>query len=283
MGDYDSRKFTKLFIERTKTNLTYIDLNVKHGDEVQEKQAKIEEIFNDSSQVTKDLVKKIRDEAKNIKNSSRDLSKISNELYTVASKIEDTKRIVESCMSSLKIVEKMEGQKLYEVTQLINSLMGVVILPYEMHKDFFNKPNKDNELLDSIKRCYEYKELRNFIKKHGDKGNWKSTYYDENTENDTIVFDFLRHIRNAACHSGDSALSILPLGDGEKIDRILFYDHYDNKDRGLQEFAMELSLFEVREMLDCIEEFYCNSPIGQLDKTEQIKKAEENVRRLLGK
>ena len=116
-------------------------------------------------------------------------------------------------------------------------------------------------------------------------GKWNSAYSIDKTPsgaiNDKIiVFSFLRHIRNAVCHSGDdAALSVLPLSEGKIISEVLFYDK--NMKRENEEFALRLSIWEVRKLIELIANFYRMPQIGDIDKTKAISKAEERAVRLL--
>ena len=94
------------------------------------------------------------------------------------------------------------------------------------------------------------------------------------------MFSFLKHVRNAVCHSGDDGtLSILPLSEGTIIEEILFYDK--NIIKSEEEFGMRLSVEEVRKMVKLIADFYCIPQLGQIDKTETIRNAETRVKRIL--
>ena len=180
----------------------------------------------------------------------------------------------------LNKVNSEENNKLYEVTQLLNSLMGIAVLPYEMNKDALKK------ITSRAKQSKSYKDLQHFIDKLVKSHQLTSTYKSE-TENRIYVNQFLRHIRNATSHSGNNAMSILPLLGGIEIEYILFYDRYPSlnvdevEDQDLQEFAMAISIKELEEMIILISTFYQESGIGEQDKTEKIKKGEERVRRLL--
>ena len=175
-----------------------------------------------------------------------------------------------------------EGKKLYEVTQLLNSLMGIAVLPYEMHKEFFQEvedelrteDNRGLSLSDIQKKLHkerEYEVLQNLIMRLHSEGKWSSTFKRDLRsgiiDDQKIVFGFLRHIRNVTCHSGNNAISILPLTEGEVIRNIMFYDRQDD-----QEFAMWLTVEELEEVVLAIADFYSNTSIGFIDKTKNIRK-----------
>lgn len=170
--------------------------------------------------------------------------------------------------------------------------MGIAVLPYEMHKEYFkviddNKKSEENRqkglkaIQDSVKNNLEYSILKDYIMKLYSDNKWKTTYLGEfkrgSISEEIVVFGFLKHLRNAVCHSGDNAMSILPLTEGIMIERIMFYDHYNG-----QEFAMCISVEELRKLVRYVADFYCNTQIGSIDKTENIKNAEKRVAEILG-
>ena len=214
----------------------------------------------------------------------------------MANKIDSSKKELEKSLRGLVSTGQMSNKKIYEITQLLNSLMGIAVLPYEMHKEFFtyipdnekSEENKGKSLRDiqnTVKSSLEYQKLLLYIMKLYKNKQWNTNYgFDINPNNgsineDRIVFRFLGHLRNATCHSGDNSLSILPLDDGVVIKEVLFYDV--NPDNKKEEFAMRLTVDDLQDLVNAVSEFYRNSPIGEIDKTAKIMKAEERVNKLL--
>lgn len=227
------------------------------------------------------------------------------DLHSLVGRIESNKRILEGKLNALARDVSKPDAELYEVTQLLNSLMGIAVLPYEMHKDYFKKiidedkrsvqnwGRTHSEIQDSIKAEPEYKQLQEYILELHDEGKWITTYTKELVDNqikkDVVVFAFLRHLRNAVCHSGDNAISILPLTEGRVIEEVLFYDSYDyvsnqkKKDNkiGCEEFAMRLSVKELRLLVEKVAMFYSDTSIGEIDKTKLINEVENKIKKLL--
>ncbi len=192
--------------------------------------------------------------------------------------------------------------ELFEVTQLLNSLMGLAVLPYEMHKDFFSRIlQTDIAGFIRLSNSLEYKLLTKYIMNLYRDNKWKTSYDsdlrdDGSIDEKKIAIRFLRHIRNAVCHSGNNAISILPLSEGTVIDRVVFYDRIPEKynfhvrDRnGLQgierpqpKFAMCLSIEELEKLVYKIADLYNNTEIGSINKTRAIKNAEREVEDFLG-
>lgn len=258
MGAYDSRKFSKQFSERTQANLDYIDRTVNADENVIKNRGKFLDQYSEAIDEIKSLITDLRKEVNDIpKTSRKGKDPLKSKLYSIIDKLESKKNTFENELAKSVSIGDMDGDKLYEVTQLLNSLMGIAVLPYEMHKEYFSKEAviieseeygdrkeafEDNQ--NRVISCFEHNDLKEWIlQKHRDK-KWKTTYKNDKIQGvikeKTVVFNFLRHLRNAVCHSGDNSLSILPLNDGVEIDRVLFYDqNMDNKE---EEFAMRLLL-----------------------------------------
>jgi hypothetical protein len=295
MGAYDRAKFSKQFSQRTEENLEHIQMAVK-------KEALLFEenkVFLDELQKAIDLVNAlvidIRKEASEIsKSPQKGKIEVKQKLYSVAKKIECSKEVLKSSLGNLVFTDKYAGQELYEVTQLLNSLMGIAVLPYEMHKQYFKLPVTENEQQkvieqqrlrerqNTLKHNTYYQELLAFIMTLYREKKWNTTfYYDKKKDRineDTIVFQFLSHLRNAVCHGGDNAMSVLPLDDGTVIEEIVFYDCYKD-----QEFAMRLSVDEISVLVAKVAAFYKYSPLGNIDTTDNIEVAEEKAKKLLAK
>lgn len=292
MGAYDSRRFSKLFSERTEANYKFI-FKVVNRDEL-EKQSheaflkKYNELLLEIDAIKNEL----RNEANQIDSvQKKGKNELKKKLHSIASKLEHSGKTLENEMNKLSSTSEIEGKKLYEVTQLLNSLMGIAVLPYEMHKEFFQEvedelrteDNRGLSLSDIQKKLHkerEYEVLQNLIMRLHSEGKWSSTFKRDLRsgiiDDQKIVFGFLRHIRNVTCHSGNNAISILPLTEGEVIRNIMFYDRQDD-----QEFAMWLTVEELEEVVLAIADFYSNTSIGFIDKTKNIREAEQRVKDIL--
>lgn len=294
MGAYDKKGFSKQYSQRTEKNYEYIKKTVNRDELIAKAN---EELLNEYRTVI-ELLENIRDEIRRDANGIANVQRngknaLKGKMHNVASKLEDAKKKLENNLNSIIASGNIEGDKLYEVTQLINSLMGIAVLPYEMHKEYFkpvdedkcageNKGKKLKEIQASIRDTEPYKNLGKYIKELYENKKWYSKY-ETDLKNGALneseyVFSFLKHLRNSTCHSGDNAMSILPLSEGLVIEEILFYDHYKD-----QEFAMRLSIKEMEELVDLVASFYRDTDIGNSDKTEQMENAENRVRELLNK
>lgn len=285
MASYDSRKFATEFSERTQANMEYIWRSV-NAEKLSEDN--IEGFLKQLEEVIKEidtLKNQLRTEANDVPNARRKgKDELKSKLHSLAGKLDSSKKSLEGKFNRLVVPGEIKGDELFEVTQLLNSLMGIAVLPYEMYSEIFRGNSSTQlELREKIKQSPEFYSLREFIKALYKADKWNSSYSsDINLGDGIIVFSFLRHIRNAVCHSGDNAaLSLLPLDDGKVITEVLFYDKsIKNPD---EEFALRLSINDVREMIELIANFYRMPQLEHIDKTETIRNAERRVEKILKK
>lgn len=300
MGAYDSREFSKMFSERTEANLQYIYETVKRYEDLEKRKTVLLEQYQDTIDELKSVIDSVRKDASNIASfQQKGKNALKSQLYSIANMLQNGKDHLESNLKAIKSNgSNMRGDELYEVTQLLNSLMGIAVLPFEMHKEIFKKNYQFGEInsckeepvaeiRSELKHTVEYKTLFKFILDLHREHKWESTYKrdiakDGSIKEHEIVFSFLTHLRNTTCHSGDNAMSILPLMGGTVIKEILFYDHYIDKDTNEDnQFGMRLTVDELRKLVCYVADFYKNTKIGYIDKTETIKNAERKVNALL--
>ena len=147
-------------------------------------------------------------------------------------------------------------QEINDVTQLVNSLFGLLILPIEKY--------------DRLK-CYqdlirkEYKGIQSLIARLKDSNrlsnSYKYVFKKELLDEDHYhVPSFLKHLRNALSHSGNDRL--LFIGDGVELTTIVFNDEYEEDKK--QKFHAELEIDEVRLLADYLLSMF--SKIDELDK-----------------
>lgn len=150
--------------------------------------------------------------------------------------------------------------QVYEVTQLLLSVYGMLIIPYEKYKKN-DSPSQD--IPQALKNTQYYLSLKDTIKGLKQSGNYKSTYI----KNDESVYEFIKHLRNSVSHEG---IHFLPLTDGntEQITEVLFYDFIASKtdgnggiihytfDNSPERFCVKLSIKELREIVEQVTEMY---------------------------
>ena len=296
MGGYNSKEFSKEFSKRTEKNLKYIYDTVCEREEENNPRDCFARVCKSIIYEIDTVISDLREEtnsATKIPKKSR--IEVKRKIYSLVDKLDTKKKSLERSINGFTSDKSFPDDHLYEVTQLLNSLLGIAVLPYEMHKEFFSSKIKEDDrseenfgkslrdIQDSVKHSVEYDELYKHIMTLYQDRKWVTTYksdlYKGQIDKDRVVFRFLYHLRNAACHSGHNGLSILPLDDGHVIDEILFYDQNSNDEN--DKFAMRLSVEEVEKLLDKVALFYRNSHIGQIDKTQKIKEIEIKVDHLL--
>ena len=140
----------------------------------------------------------------------------------------------------------------YEVTQLINSMIGLLIFPEQEGYEHLSKNENDLKgLFPTIYKCMHkegafysnYVYLKGYMKGKPEK------------KNPQII---LRHLRNAASHK---QISIFPesgrLHDNSKVIKaVVFKDHYKTDTYGYMEFSLRVPVNDLEPMLmeicDCI-------------------------------
>ena len=143
------------------------------------------------------------------------------------------------------------NKKVYEVTQVINSLFGMIILPYEKYKNQVI----ESEYLDDP----SYKGIREIINEL-ERGNEtekliRSTYAEDSKE--IGVFSFIRHLRNALAHSGDGRLNFnLANKSKDRIKAAYFMDRYENKYGNISYFCCRLTVNQIRRLCLLIPTLY---------------------------
>lgn len=122
-----------------------------------------------------------------------------------------------------KVLGKTDPYKetrIFEVTQLINSFLGLIILPNEKFKNSKKKDIKElrenNKKIDAKMNDVE-NGVMDLLNKC--KGGYVNSYND--FQKDDVVFNLCRHLRNAVAHRG---VYFDPLVEGDAIDGIIFYE-----------------------------------------------------------
>ena len=175
------------------------------------------------------------------------------------------------------------SNSVYEVTQLVNSLFGVIVIPCET---YFSKRCNENIIEKLLEEDKNYSlepliEIEKMIFKAKSQKRFRSTYKDgkNNTENkfykleytydDTykrenkrfIWFDnmlrFIKHLRNALSHSGNTCLYFFrncdynASSEDVNITDIVFLDMSNGAI-----FAIQLSIDEIIKLKDLVANFF---------------------------
>ncbi|MDO5132117.1 MAG: HEPN family nuclease [Eubacteriales bacterium] len=140
-------------------------------------------------------------------------------------------------------------KKVYEVTQVINSLFGMIIVPFEKYKDQ-NKINEkdysDDQNYIRIKELIRDLERNKFL---------RSTYpWDRNGIG---VFSFIGHLRNALAHSGNGRLNFYPVNNKkDNIKAVYFMDRYEDDLGQISYFCCKLSIKRIQGLCEQIPSLY---------------------------
>lgn len=162
----------------------------------------------------------------------------------------ENKRIIDAIVNHRPIYD----YEAYEVTQLINSLLGLVIMPTEKYKKkaiaestVYRECNE--KIFNLLKKCEEEKR------------------YFNNYEEDYHVFRVINHLRNSIAHSGNEGLHFYPVQEGgdSVITGVVFYDsQYEINKRStmpknvgsVAEFCLRLTIDEIEELVETISRLY---------------------------
>ena len=149
------------------------------------------------------------------------------------------------------------NQEVYEVTQLINSFLGLIVLPNEKFKKWDKKKTADMKSVeDNI-----WKLLRDCEEDHRYYNSYKN-------KNSGKVIELIDHFRNSISHSGKMGLHFYPVIEGgdKNITHIIFYDskYFLIKERGnketaeknQEEFCLKMTVPETEKMAKYIANLY---------------------------
>ena len=199
------------------------------------------------------------------------------------------KDFADRTMANLKNIEEQiecgfGRNEVYETTQLINSLLGLIIIPVEAAKR--SSDEKRDRLIDTRlerKSRKDYAEISNLLKKcHEEKRIFcdYSKQYDERNER-IYVSDFITHIRNALAHGGNRGIHFYPITEGGKITKIIFYDNKVDENKEIScEFCVELTIDELRYMVENISNLYCRFEGRDNSIPEKQKRYEDDIEKL---
>lgn len=169
---------------------------------------------------------------------------------------------------------------LYEVTQLINSLLGLIIIPVEAYKKtcFID----DKKLKTTSKSDYDrIDDLLNLCQKeHRLYCDYKKNNF-EKQQDRVCVSKFISHIRNSVAHGGNNGIHFYPVTESGQISDIIFYDNDEcQKNAKVHEFCVKLSIAELRALVISISSLYCKFEKRDKNVLEKQKKYQEDIEKL---
>ena len=176
--------------------------------------------------------------------------------------------------NNLLELEKKESQELYEVTQLINSMYCMVVVPNEVFGIKHVKNVDDESALKTrfgareknLKKHAPYHELLGIIKELLDDHRMKYLTQDHFTQ-DSPVCAFIYSLRNALCHDG---IGFFPISTDEggrnrtQITDVIFETTSMNSDKvtfiaRIKVEKLEEILFTIADLYSCIEKGKANA------------------------
>lgn len=173
--------------------------------------------------------------------------------------------------------KKVEPDKMvYEVTQVINSLFGMIIVPFEKYKD----QNRINEKDYSDEQSY--KSIKELITALENDKLIRSTYKWD--KRGVGVFNFIGHLRNALAHSGYGRLNFYPINNKEEnIEAVYFMDRLEDKDKKISYyFCCRLSVKQIQWLCEQIPLLYevIEKDISEKERAIILKKYRNQISQL---
>ena len=157
-----------------------------------------------------------------------------------------------SCLKKIMFANEFEYQKCYEITQLINSFLGLLVFPKEKYFNFLSSKNNDFTHTSTLKKL---------TNKTYDE-NYENTYKENNCERNVI-----RHLRNAVCHR---RLTIYPLTHNKstEIQKIKFEDVSTQK--GYEgEFSLIINIDDLEKIVLELNRCFLCPHLGKTDQCGQ--------------
>lgn len=180
------------------------------------------------------------------------------------------KEFADRTIDNLRIIENHNcDAKPKEVTQLINSFLGLLVVPSERYKEKHDQREKEEKALRNSSPDI-YSDVTALIQCLTLS---KKLYNDYDHADQYPVCDFIHHLRNAVCHSGNKCLIMCPIEENKEIKTVIFYDTL-KKDGKKYQFAAELTIEQIRILIDAISTMYI---AVENAKSKDIKKEYEDA------
>jgi len=179
----------------------------------------------------------------------------------------------------------------FEVTQLINSFFGILIVPFEASKPFKDKNKPENTIksyrssLRKMKSADEdaIKKISSLIEKLNLDHRYYNDYPFDKKNVDLLPILFLERLRNALSHGGDTGLRFFPTTVSPEeddavscISSVIFVDK--SKDGS---FVVELSIDEMESLLELLHTIFTKYQIVDKLEAGKYNKNIEELRTLM--
>lgn len=178
------------------------------------------------------------------------------------------------------IEERSEQYSLYEVTQLINSLLGLIIIPVEAYK----KTCKINDKILVQLSEKDYNTINNILNTCKLQNRLYSDYRKNRSEEQKErlnVSNFISHLRNAIAHGGNNGIHFYPVSEYGTISSVIFYDNNEiNHKKEINEFCIKLTVDELRILVVAISNLYCQFEKRNFNVLEKQEKYVSDIKSL---
>lgn len=190
-------------------------------------------------------------------------------------------------LSNLKVIEQLKAEsiqttnEIFEVTQLINSLFGLIVVTYEAIKPYKN-PNKPVDRMRSFHsqerklkaaNTVAYGKIIELIHDLQRSSRYYNSYKEEKDLTGRLLIRFVEHMRNSLAHGGDTGLLFHPIvlneNEQDKIKTVIFED--TNLNDKTERFIVELDLEEIKLFVLLINEIIGQRPNIRSAKSNQKK------------
>lgn len=171
--------------------------------------------------------------------------------------------IYERYLEESKTLKEEDIKDAFEVTQLINSLFGILIMPFESVKALKNglserKLKNINKKMEEADR-EAFADLSKVIQELK-KDNLLYNSYNSDYVNGIAEIAFVHRLRNSLAHSGNNGLHFFPIGDlkqeASQIQSVIFCDKEKKEDGGTDKFIAQLSVERLRRVVNSLAEIF---------------------------
>ena len=157
-----------------------------------------------------------------------------------------------------------EIEDAFEVTQLINSLFGILIMPFESVKALKKGQMGANNMREINQKMREidpvaFNDLTKVIQELKDAHHFYDSYV-KDYEDGIAEISFVHRLRNSLAHSGNNGLRFFPIGEGnQEVNRIKSIIFCDEERNGKGEsFVAELSVEQVERVVRSLAAIFGN-------------------------
>lgn len=188
--------------------------------------------------------------------------------YNINSFVED---YMKRTLNNLHLIASSSGG--FEVTQLMNSLVGLVVLPIQFFK--YDKYDEDAGLSETQMQELDpiaFKNIKDLYNNLVKSNRFKTNYHIS-----VPVTFLIRHLRNSLCHIGENR--VLFAGNGEELESIIFYD--ENTDEN-KKVCFELTKAELDKLVNDIFLIYSKARTSRCYTEKKYKELIDEKRKYMG-